>query len=68
MSPYEGANDYQQRCDIDGIPIEQHAKCRGCGILLGPGHLEPVAYEGYCASCYVVVCKQREKEAVKCAN
>lgn len=61
MSPYEGANDYQQRCDIDGIPIDEHLRCRGCGILLGPGHLEPTAYQGYCASCYVVIRKQREK-------
>lgn len=61
MSPYKGVNDYQQRCDIDGIPIDEHLLCRGCGILIGQGHLEPVAYEGYCASCYRVICKQQEK-------
>ncbi len=38
-------------CHLDGIPMDQHARCTWCGILMGPHHVEPVSQDGLCSSC-----------------
>ena len=33
-------------CQVDGLLIEGHPRCIGCGILAGPQHLETRLQEG----------------------
>ena len=34
-----------------GKPLTNHARCAGCGILAGPGHIVTCLYDGYCQDC-----------------
>lgn len=39
-------------CVLDGLPLCSHPRCRACGILVGPGHIElRLEARGRCASC-----------------
>ena len=46
----------QKYCQVCGIKIEMHLCCAGCGILIGPTHVETVEYLlkklAYCSTCY----------------
>jgi len=33
-------------CPVDGLLIETHLRCLGCGILAGSKHIETNLYEG----------------------
>ena len=37
-------------CKVDGLLMRRHSKCRGCHILMGPGHLEKTIADR-CPSC-----------------
>lgn len=38
-------------CRVCFRPVGLHARCRSCGGLLGPGHDNPIAVDGFCGAC-----------------
>lgn len=36
---------------VGGEPLWLHPRCRACGILIGPEHVEKTAVDGLCSSC-----------------
>lgn len=46
-------------CPVCQTALAEHARCRGCQILIGPGHLEPALTDGLCAACVRWRAKQR---------
>lgn len=51
-------------CLICGTTMHLHRRCTGCGILIGPGHLEREADRmGRCVDCAAGVQRQRRRAA-----
>ncbi len=40
-----------ETCAIDGLPLHNHRRCAGCGILAGSGHYCEELRDGFCAHC-----------------
>lgn len=38
-------------CEVCGAAMDEHPRCRGCGILIGRGHIHERTYHGRCSSC-----------------
>lgn len=39
-------------CEMDGIPLHKHARCRLCNVLIGPAHVRrSLSPGGYCVVC-----------------
>ncbi len=49
------------RCEVCGEPLLSHERCRGCRILLGPGHVESEAFGGYCSTCLIDAPRRRRQ-------
>ncbi|MDO8673026.1 MAG: hypothetical protein Q7O66_16585 [Dehalococcoidia bacterium] len=49
----------EDTCSQCGVLMREHPRCAGCGILVGPNHMEQDVIEGYCSGC----AKGREKGA-----
>jgi ribosomal protein L32 len=40
-------------CPVCGVAVDSHERCRDCGIMVGPGHLEErvTSKDGMCSGC-----------------
>jgi len=38
-------------CEVDNLPIQKHARCPGCWLLYGIGHLAQIGGGGLCNYC-----------------
>jgi hypothetical protein len=41
----------EQHCRACGISLLSHRRCSGCGILIGPSHVETSLQLGLCSTC-----------------
>lgn len=45
-------SESREICEVDEVNYSDHLSCSVCTILIGPGHLEPVAVtENLCSNC-----------------
>lgn len=47
-----GAAIPMSRCPICKQSVATHARCRECGVLVGPSHLQREMRDGLCIACY----------------
>ena len=46
-------------CELDGIPLAEHPRCRLCRILVGPGHWRTELEDGLCDECRAYLRRRR---------
>lgn len=60
MPPIYAVTDYSPRpprtqpaCPVCGVVLSRHARCAGCGMLVGPGHVRQTLVGDLCPACRV---------------